>query len=137
MLADPAQTGALGPAALEDGAGVRVPQRPRSRQELPHEALQRAQLVAHDPVVVLAGGVAGDAPEPPLAPRIAIGVVTEGHAHHGLQIAKDGLGVGAPAPVLLRGEVGHLAMAAGGEPGLVVEAGLEGTDGGDARGIEA
>ena len=136
VLADPAQPSALGPATLQDRAGVGVPERARSRQELADETLELAQLVAHDAVVVLARGIAGNASDPLVKVRIAIGVVTEGHAHHGPQIAKDGLGAGAAAPVLLRGEVGHLAMAAGGEPGLVVEAGLEGTDGGDAHRAE-
>src|SRR5436309_13983666 len=65
VLADPAQTGALGPAALEDGAGVRVPERARSRQELADETLEPAQLVAHDAVVVVARGSAGSATAPP------------------------------------------------------------------------
>ena len=71
--------GALGPAALEDRAGVGVPERVRARLQRAHERLEPAHAVAHHAVVVLAGGVAGDAAEARVARGIGVGRVAQRH----------------------------------------------------------
>src|SRR5205814_7632323 len=129
VLAGPADPRARRPAALEDGAGVRIPEGARAGQGvLADEALQPAQPVAHDMVVVLARGVARDVAEPPIACRLARGIVAQGDAHDRAQVAQDPGGIAAALAVARLGEPGHAAVASGGEPGLEVRARLERLD---------
>src|SRR6266545_604352 len=100
MLADPTQPRPLGPAALQDGPGVRIPERARAGQQLALDpALERAQRVAHDAVVVLARGVTGDAAQPAVAALVARGLVAQGDAHDRPEVRQDAPGIGAPLAI--------------------------------------
>src|SRR5690348_10428822 len=110
VLAHPADPRPLGPAALEDRAGVRVPERARAGEEVALDpALERQQLVLHDAVVVLAGRVARDAPQAPVARRLARGRVAERHAQHRAQVVHQSLRLAPALTVLGGGEPAHVA----------------------------
>ena len=136
VLADPAQAGALGPAALQDRAGVGIAQHVRPRQLVAHEALECAQVIAHHAVVILAHGVSGDAPQAPVERGIGARRVAHRHAHDGLNAGQHLLWIGAPLAVARAYEVGHLAVVPGGQPDFEVLARFEGPDARHARCLE-
>src|SRR5207249_2521347 len=81
VLGDPAEAGALCPPALEDRSRVRVSERAGAGEQLADLALHDSQPVAHDAVVVLARGVAGDASYPLRTGLVEPGLVAHRDAH--------------------------------------------------------
>src|SRR5262245_25347020 len=128
VLADPSQTRALRPRALQNRAGVRVPQAPRSRQACFDLELETRQLVAHHAVIVLADRVARHAPQTPIELRVARRLVAERDAHHRAHAGEDQRGVAAPLALPLGREPRHVAVATGGEPCLVAGVRLQRLD---------
>ena len=111
--------GALGPAALEDRAGVGVPERLGAGQQLAHvSAPARAACRAsrdgsprprRSARCVRAGASRS---------RSASGLVAERDADHRAPGRAARARVGAAPALAVGGEIGHLAVTAGGEPGL-------------------
>ena len=138
VLAHPAQPGALAVGALEDRAGVAVPQGARARERLLLDpALERAEAVPHHAVVVLARGVARDASQAPVAGGVTRRLVHQRHAHHGAHLAQDAGGIGAARAAARGGEPPHLPVPAVGDPGLEALARLRGRGARDPHRVEA
>ena len=137
VLPEPAETGAHGPLALEDGAGVDVAACSESGEEPCQGLLERHQAIVDRLMVVGAARICSDPPAQRSAPvyrrgrRWRVGIGERDHGARRRQNAGDG-----EPPLGMALEVVHAAREPRGEPAVEKSAAADRLRRGEAAGAE-